>query len=553
LYRVVDQHLDDFGEQAAEQYAKALPRYVVQEFRRYRKCGQFEHGFIRCRCDGCGYEFLVPFSCGNRGVCPSCTARRMTNTAAFLTDRVLPNVPIRQWVLSLPFELRLLVASKPEVLTAMGRIFVQELFRHLRRATGQPNGLAGAVSFTHRAGGSLNLNPHFHAPTLDGVFVQRCITPDSPLDFVPAPTPTNAQILAVTERVHRRAVRWLRRHGYVQDGDPADESNEPEQLSLIERLSQFAMQGGGYERLDEQGQSEPMPEFSVEPKRHSPLTAEVEGFNVNASVHVAADDDVGRERLIRYCGRPSFALSRLSILNDGRIAYRIRYARRGSTHRVMTPVDLLARLAALIPPPRHPLTRYYGVLSSHSKYRSLIVPRQPSPLFSCKAHSLNPPPTKPTVSTDDGKSTTAENGPSLAGNDPRGVTADVESEGTQSKPSAACRTAANPTSGPTEYPSSTAELQLLPEFNVISARHLDRLLGGELLANGPRLDWAKLMRRSFAIDPFRCPSCGSRMRPIAEITDRDVIDRILEHLATRESRAPPSEDAAPGASPATLH
>jgi len=33
-----------------------------------------------------------------------------------LVDRVLPNAPIRQWVLSLPFELRGLAAMKPDVL-----------------------------------------------------------------------------------------------------------------------------------------------------------------------------------------------------------------------------------------------------------------------------------------------------------------------------------------------------------------------------------------------------------------------------------------------------
>ena len=93
----------------------------------------------------------------------------------------------------------------------------------------------------------------------------------------------------------------------------------------------------------------------------------------------------------------------------------------------------------------------------------------------------------------------------------------------------------------------------MPEFNVISARHLERLLGGELLADGPRLDWAKLLRRSLAIDPFCCPVCGSRMRPIAEITDPEVIQRILDHLATRESGAPPTVRAGPKASFPTVH
>ena len=50
-------------------------------------------------CDQCGADRLVPFSCKGRGFCPSCTGRRMADTAAHLVDRVLPEVPVRQWVL----------------------------------------------------------------------------------------------------------------------------------------------------------------------------------------------------------------------------------------------------------------------------------------------------------------------------------------------------------------------------------------------------------------------------------------------------------------------
>lgn len=72
---------------------------------------------------------LVAFSCKLRGVCPSCNVRRMCSTAAHLTDRVFPDVPIRQWVLSVPFELRLLLAKNAAALSAVGRIFVREIWR----------------------------------------------------------------------------------------------------------------------------------------------------------------------------------------------------------------------------------------------------------------------------------------------------------------------------------------------------------------------------------------------------------------------------------------
>jgi hypothetical protein len=50
-------------------------------------------------------------------------------------------------------------------------------------------------------------------------------------------------------------------------------------------------------------------------------------------VRIEARDDVGRERLVRYCARPCFARDRLSVLADGRVAYRVKYAgRRGTPH-----------------------------------------------------------------------------------------------------------------------------------------------------------------------------------------------------------------------------
>jgi hypothetical protein len=56
----------------------------------------------------------------------------MANTGAHLVDRVLPDVPVRQFVLSLPYELRLLAAFKADVLAALARIFVREVFANYR-------------------------------------------------------------------------------------------------------------------------------------------------------------------------------------------------------------------------------------------------------------------------------------------------------------------------------------------------------------------------------------------------------------------------------------
>jgi len=91
---------------------KSLPKYVQDEFEAYLKCGRLEYGFLRVQCEICHHELLVAFSCKRRGFCPSCGAKRMVESTVLLVDTVLPHQPIRQWVLSVPFQLRSAVRSR---------------------------------------------------------------------------------------------------------------------------------------------------------------------------------------------------------------------------------------------------------------------------------------------------------------------------------------------------------------------------------------------------------------------------------------------------------
>jgi hypothetical protein len=90
----------------------------------------------------------------------------MADTAAHLVDRVFPELPVRQWVLSLPFALRYRLAYNAPLVRDVLHIFVQAVFGSLRRRAGMPaaNRLArcGAVTFVQRFGDALNLNLHFH-------------------------------------------------------------------------------------------------------------------------------------------------------------------------------------------------------------------------------------------------------------------------------------------------------------------------------------------------------------------------------------------------------
>ena len=105
LYALVSEHLEDFLQHARESYAGPLPRYVEEGSRGYLRCGDFGRGLVYVRCTTCGDGMAVAFSCKLRGLCPSCSGRRMAGSAAHLVDGVLPAVPTRQHVVAFPDEL----------------------------------------------------------------------------------------------------------------------------------------------------------------------------------------------------------------------------------------------------------------------------------------------------------------------------------------------------------------------------------------------------------------------------------------------------------------
>ena len=170
---------------------------------------------------------LVAFSCKTRGVCCSCGARRTAQTAANLVDRVLPDVPLRQWVLSAPFDLRIPMARDAALLTAVTRIFCSEIDRLLQRL-GEERGVR------HGASGQVasNLNPHQHVLGLDGVYSTSA---DGRVVFTATRAPAQSELLDVTQRVHTRVLRWLKRHGAGDEQDKADDDEPSPEVPQVRR------------------------------------------------------------------------------------------------------------------------------------------------------------------------------------------------------------------------------------------------------------------------------------------------------------------------------
>ncbi|MCP4083423.1 MAG: transposase, partial [Planctomycetaceae bacterium] len=199
----------------------ALPPFV--------RCGDPTPRFARLRCPTCPFDPLIPFSCKGPGFCPSRAGRRMAAIAAHLTDHVLPDQPLRQWVLSLPWSLRIHLACSPSLTRDVGRAFLRAVFASYKRRARQAGHLGpletssplshptkahpGAINFTQRFGSSLALNIHFHALVLDGVYTTDA--PDSIPVFHPALPLTQDEVQRVRQSIHRRVNRVLKTHGLL--------------------------------------------------------------------------------------------------------------------------------------------------------------------------------------------------------------------------------------------------------------------------------------------------------------------------------------------------
>jgi hypothetical protein len=158
--------------------------------------------------------------------------------------------------------------------------------------------------------------------------------------------------------VRHRVLRLLEKRGALPAQGPEDAQQAYQAHSLQQRLR--------WTELDVRP-----------PPSKQPRCAFMEGFSLHANTHLHANDRQGLERLCRYGARGALALERLSRAEDGRIAYRMkRPLPDGTTHLFFTGLELLRRLASLVPPPRANLTRFHGVFAPGAKLRPFLLPQE---------------------------------------------------------------------------------------------------------------------------------------------------------------------------------
>ena len=301
----------------------------------------------------------------------------MAESAAHLVDHVLPEVPVRQWVLSLPHVIRFLLVRDPALLRLARGIFVravQSFYTRRAKAEGHPNGRAGAVVCVQRFDSALRLDVHFHALLLDGVYTG--FGSGESLTFHKAQPLRDTEVVGLVRHIHALIFGKLQRLGHLNEHAQLDPdlatALDPlgtQHAAAIQGLIPFGARAGHPTAMLEQ------PPQPSRPAAKKKLCADHLGFSLHAAVRIGADKRARLERLCRYITRPPLAQERLSLTRTSDVVYRFRHPwRNGKTAVVLDPLTFLSRLAAQVPPPRRHSLTYHGVLAPAASKRELIVP-----------------------------------------------------------------------------------------------------------------------------------------------------------------------------------
>lgn len=255
----------------------------------------------------------------------------MAEIAAHLADHVFPRLSVRQWVLSVPKRLRYFLQNDAAVQGVVLRLLLRVVERGLREHSPGCGAQAriGAVAFIHRFGSSLNEHVQFHCCVVDGVFEPADDTDEvTGVVFHAVSALDAAALRQVQVRVRQRTLHLFVRRGPLDKAD-----------------------GKAMGQRDHGG-----------------------GFSVGASVCIEGTDRPGLERLLRYCARPPFALEHLQQLDAKHLCYHNpRHKPDEPGDLVLTPLELIDKVAALVPPPQTHRHRYYGVLAPNSPLRAAVT------------------------------------------------------------------------------------------------------------------------------------------------------------------------------------
>jgi len=387
LYQVVANNLETWlAQRRMEGGENSLPDFVEKELRAFLDCGLLERGFILITCEKCKNMIPVAHSCKKRGFCPSCGAKRMSETTYHLIENVLPHVPYRQFVVTFPYPLRYWMATNRSLTNKVHKL-VTSLIMSYYRAVAAERGIDGAepggVTFIQRFGSAANLHPHFHIIVADGVWSKNTGKPQ----FYEVAGPSTEDVCDIVQEIASQTIAMLRKENLLSEkGEMIDRPDalddifsESEQLlaataaSLRMRIA-FGSEVGSKVRRIGSGFGYEEEIGLVKGKR----LASANNFTVHANRFIGAQERKKLRELISYTSRPAFSHQRLSLKDpdnpDGDLVYSLKTPWGDGTEAiVIDQMQMIEKLVALIPPPYLHLTRQFGAFGPHSGLRRDII------------------------------------------------------------------------------------------------------------------------------------------------------------------------------------
>jgi hypothetical protein len=216
-----------------------------------------------------------------------------------------------------------------------------------------------------------NGNPHFHMLYLNGVY-------DAAGYFWLVKPPSREDLDRITHAIAKRVSRYLEKAGYlIRDV-------ESEYLDLLpdeqDGMSDIVGASIAYRlafgpRVGQKALTLQMVPANDQEGKTNDLVSSQSGFSLHAGAACKSTQRKKLERLCRYITRPAIAEERLSVTSSGDVIVTLKTPYDdGTTHVVLSPMEFMGRLAALVPRPRVNLTRFHGVFSPNSKLREHVVP-----------------------------------------------------------------------------------------------------------------------------------------------------------------------------------
>ena len=281
-------------------------------------------------------------------------------------------------VVSFPIPLRHLFATQPQLLSPVLQVIHRALATFVIHQAGLTRDQAqtGAVTLIQRFGSAANLNIHLHCLMLDGVYR---LSDGVPI-FQAVPAPTTEQLQAVLTRFLTRLLKLLTRHGALLQEDTeipclANPDADPALAPLHAAACTYRIALGPRAGQKVLPWKDPPLRLASPETPQSQGCVSAQGFSLHADTRCGPHQRQTLERLCRYITRPALGHKRLRRTPAGEIVLQLKTPYRdGTTHLVMSPLEFLQRLAALVPRPRLHLIRFHGVLAPHAALRSQIVP-----------------------------------------------------------------------------------------------------------------------------------------------------------------------------------